>query len=81
MPGFDHTGPMGRGPLTGRRRGRCFDTQTTQTEKTAAQSSENKEEVYGLGRGGRPRGGAGNRFRSGCGKGGGRGRGRRFVNR
>jgi hypothetical protein len=58
--------------MTGRRRGRCRDTQTTQTEKSAGKSSENKEVVYGLGRGGRPRGGGqGNR------SGGGR---RRFNN-
>ena len=25
MPGFDQRGPMGRGPMTGRRMGRCTD--------------------------------------------------------
>lgn len=72
MPGFDQTGPMGQGPLTGRRRGRCRDTQTTQTEKTSGQNIESKE-VLGLGRSGRPRGGAG------FGKGGGRGGRRRGL--
>lgn len=72
MPNFDRTGPQGQGAMTGRRRGRCRNTQTKQTEKTAGQSSENKEAVHGLGRGGRPRGGGqGNR------SGGGR---RRFNN-
>ncbi len=80
MPNLDGTGPLGQGPMTGRRRGRCRDTQTIQTEKATEQSSENKEVVYGLGRGGRPRGGGGfgNRFGGPAGKGRGRGRGRGF---
>lgn len=80
MPKLDGTGPLGQGAMTGRRRGRCKDTQTVQTEKTSEQSAENKEVIYGLGRGGRPRGGGGtgNRFGGGSGKGQGRGRGRGF---
>ena len=83
MPNLDGTGRLGQGPLTGRRRGRCRDTQTVQTEKTSEQAGENKEVVYGLGRGGRPRGGGGfaNRFGGVAGKGQGRGRGRGFSNR
>lgn len=84
MPNLDGTGPLGQGAMTGRRRGRCKDTKTAQTEKTSEQSAENKEVVYGLGRGGRPRGGGGfaNRFGGGgAGKGQGRGRGRGFGNR
>ena len=84
MPGFDKTGPMGQGPLTGRKRGRCRDNQTILKEKTSEDTIKNKEEVlYGLGRGGRPRGGGrmGNRFGGGFGKGGGRGRGRGFGGR
>ncbi|MHB8871483.1 MAG: DUF5320 domain-containing protein [Candidatus Doudnabacteria bacterium] len=79
MPNFDRTGPQGQGPMTGRKRGRCRDTQTSQSEKTTEQTAENKEVVYGLGRGGRPRGGGGlgNRFGSGSG----RGRGRGFGNK
>ena len=81
MPNFDRTGPMGQGAMTGRKRGRCRDTQTTQIEKSEALtvSAENKEVIYGLGRGGRPRGegGLGNRF----GFGHGRGRGRGFSNK
>lgn len=79
MPNFDRTGPQGQGAMTGRRRGRCNDTKTTQTEKSTEQSADNKEVVYGLGRGGRPRGGGG--FGNGGGKGQGRGRGRGFGNR
>jgi hypothetical protein len=76
MPGFDRTGPQGKGPLTGRRRGFCRDIQTTQTEKTSEQSAENKEVIYGVGRGGRPRGGGrGNCYRGGRGFGRFRGRG------
>ena len=54
MPNLNGTGPMGQGSLTGRRRGRCRDTETTGKQN---QSDENKEVVYGVGRGGRPRGG------------------------
>lgn len=76
MPNFDQTGPMGQGPLTGRRRGRCRDSQTQQT----VQSEESNEIIYGLGRGGRRRGsGLGNRL--GTRKGDGRGFGRRFGNK
>ena len=57
MPGFDQRGPIGEGPKTGRRRGRCGDKQTTQIEKSSEQTAENKEVIYGLGRGGRQRGG------------------------
>jgi hypothetical protein len=77
MPNFDKTGPKGQGAMTGRKRGRCKDTQATQIEKTSDQAAENKEVVYGLGRGGKPRGGGGLGNRSGGGgKGNGQGRGR-----
>ena len=83
MPNLDGTGPRGQGAMTGRRMGRCRDLQTTQTEKTAGQSVEAKEVIYGLGRGGRPRGGGfgfgGNfGYRFGAGNRRGQGRGRRF---
>ena len=83
MPNLNGTGPQGQGAMTGRKRGRCKNNQTLQTEKTTEQTAENKEVVYGLGRGGRPRGGGGmgNRFGGGSGKGQGRGRGRGFGNR
>lgn len=77
MPNLNGTGPLGQGAMTGRRRGRCKDAQSV---KTPEQSNEDKEVIYGLGRGGRPRGvgGLGNRFGGGSGKGQGRGRGRGF---
>lgn len=82
MPNLDRTGPQGQGAMTGRRRGRCVNNQTTQIDKTKENTTETKDVVYGLGRGGRPRGGGiGNRFGVGAGKGQGRGRGRRFDNK
>ena len=63
--------------MTGRKRGRCKETKTIQTEKTTDQSAENKEVVYGLGRGGKPRGGGG----LGNHHGGGKGKGQGFRNR
>ncbi|MDZ7623712.1 MAG: DUF5320 domain-containing protein [Ignavibacteriaceae bacterium] len=65
MPNFDGTGPSGQGPLTGRRRGRCRDTQTAKTEKLEIKTVENKETTYGFGRGGRSRGGSRGRGQSG----------------
>jgi len=83
MPNFNGTGPQGEGAMTGRKRGRCKETKTIQTEKTTEQSAEKKEVVYGFGRGGKPRGGGGlgNRFGGGYGGGRGRGRGRGFGNK
>ncbi len=66
MPNLDGTGPEGRGPLTGRKMGRCRDK-----DSSANQVNEKDEFIYGRGRGGRPRGG-------GFGFGGGKGRGRGF---
>jgi hypothetical protein len=57
MPNLDGTGPLGQGKMTGRRRGRCRDKQTTQTEKSENEYVENNESDYGLGRKGRSRGG------------------------
>ena len=75
MPNFNGTGPQGEGAMTGRKRGRCKETKTMQTEKTTDQSAENKEVVYGLGRGGKPCGGGGSGNHHGGGKGKGQGRG------
>ncbi len=83
MPNFDRTGPIGQGAMTGRRRGRCRDTQTTQKSNTENQFAENNNVFYGLGRGGRPRGGGGfqNHFNAGFCNGQGRGQGRGFGNK
>jgi len=81
MPNFNGTGPQGEGAMTGRKRGRCKETKTIQTEKITDQSAENKEVVYGLGRGGKPRGGGGLGNHHGGGKGKGQGRGQGFRNR
>ena len=76
MPGFDRTGPMGDGPMTGRRMGRC----TGYGLRRRVEDADAPEEFYGdrpgrlMGRGagfGRRRGGRGpgygfqNRFRGG----------------
>jgi hypothetical protein len=50
MPGFDKTGPLGQGPLTGGGFGRCrpgADDDSLMRDDTR----------WGIGRGGRPRGG------------------------
>lgn len=74
MPGFDKAGPMGQGPLTGRRRGPCRDVELSNEKQSA--NIEEQNIIYGVGKGGRPWGGG-----KGYCFGGGRGRGRRFGNR
>jgi len=74
MPNLNGTGPKGQGAMNGRKKGRCKDTKTTQTEKLEIQSTENKKVDAKPGDGGKPRGG-------GKGKGQGKGRGRGFGNR
>lgn len=64
MPGLDQTGPMGEGPRTGRGRGICPPTGP----------AGDVAPVYGVGRGGLPRGGGRGRCFGG-GRGQGRGRG------
>ena len=59
MPNLNGTGPHGQGVMTGGERGHCRDTEMEQNEKTEIQNDENNNIVYGLGRGGRPRGGGG----------------------
>jgi len=72
MPGFDRTGPMGKGSMTGGRRGHCSGFLSTQ-KAAETKPNETTNEILGVGRGGRPRGGGkGNCF------GGGR---RRFDNK
>jgi hypothetical protein len=41
MPDLDGTGPLGKGPLTGRKRGHCRDMQT--------ERADNQSTGYGLG--------------------------------
>jgi hypothetical protein len=77
MPGYDGTGPMGRGAMTGRGMGYCNiprQEQLPQIEgEGISQTAQYRQPVYGVGRGGIPRG---------CGRGrcfgGGRGFGGRF---
>ena len=89
MPGFDRTGPQGRGPMTGRGMGQCgsenfagasapADTEgkTDNTGNIGApfNAAPAGNIVYGVGRGGVPRG-CGMGFCGGRGRrGGGRGR-------
>ncbi|MBN1300663.1 MAG: DUF5320 domain-containing protein [Melioribacteraceae bacterium] len=78
MPNLDRTGPEGRGPLTGRRMGKCGGKETVNK-----QSIERDDFVYGRGRRGGARGWGGFGFgggfrRGGRGFGRGYGYGRRF---
>ncbi|MEA3514854.1 MAG: DUF5320 domain-containing protein [Nanoarchaeota archaeon] len=72
MPGYNRTGPEGRGPMTGRGAGYCASG-----SGQPPTYQEGQEIVYGIGRGGVPRGGGG-RGR-GSGRGMGRGAGRNPV--
>jgi hypothetical protein len=68
MPGFDGRGPQGRGAMSGRGLGRCSAAPSPATQDTTGDQSSPMENptqpvVYGLGRGGVPRG---------CGRGNGR---------
>lgn len=75
MPGIDQTGPMGQGPMTGRRMGRCTNFGANQRKVEATPASEKEENQindfpgrgFGFGwRRGRGRGmGRQNRFRGG----------------
>lgn len=81
MPGFDQTGPLGKGPMTGRRLGRCTNygagfrnsAAETKADPNGTQSENFLGRGLGFGRShgtGRGRGGRGgglqNRFRGGC---------------
>lgn len=73
MPRFDGTGPQGRGPMTGRIFGRCRPAyqagqQSTpmtgenttlpgETVQGTQSSTQEQTPVFGVGRGGAPRGG------------------------
>lgn len=75
MPGFNQKGPMGEGPMTGRRFGRCSNFGATAKKQDASQTEDQKAGLpenfqgpgFGPGRrmGGRGRGmGRMNRFRT-----------------
>jgi hypothetical protein len=66
MPGFDRSGPMGAGPMTGGRRGFCNATNAGYDTRFAGMSDFGRN--MGFGRG----------FRGGFGRGMGRAFGRRF---
>ena len=51
MPGFDRTGPVGVGPLTGRRRGRCSSDTTLRRAFYGAPSISRRSGIGGYGRG------------------------------
>ena len=53
MPGFDRTGPRGLGPMTGRGLGTCSPEGIV---KEDGKIPEGTPVIYGVGRGGRPRG-------------------------
>jgi hypothetical protein len=71
MPNLDGTRPEGRGSLTGRRRGRCREEKTNQTEISDNKTDSTGKSIYGFGRGRGRRIGQGNSNR-GMGKGFGR---------
>jgi len=74
MPNPDKTALSDQGFFAGRRRGRPFDTRPVREAGAESRPEETKEIVYGVGRGGKPRGGGrGNCF-------GGKGKGRRSYN-
>lgn len=56
MPSLNETGPEGRGPLTGRKRGRCRDDKNNQSEMSDNKTDDRNEIIYGFGRGRRLRG-------------------------
>ena len=71
MPRYNGTGPTGQGPMTGRGAGYCASgARQPQTYQ------EGEEIVYGMGRGGVPRGGGGGGRGRGSGRGMGMGAGR-----
>jgi hypothetical protein len=65
MPGYDRTGPNGRGPMTGRRHGYCSGFLSSKNI-VETKSGDTSNEILGVGRGGKPRGGGnGNCFGGG----------------
>ncbi|HPD94956.1 MAG TPA: DUF5320 domain-containing protein [Tenuifilaceae bacterium] len=81
MPGYNQTGPMGQGPMTGRRMGRCTNyganIKNANSEDTTENNEMPPEPLWGRGRGM----GAGRGFGRGRGMGRGMGRGLGRQNR
>ena len=46
MPNLDGTGPEGRGPLTGRKRGRCVDKKNTEQQIDLTGKESNDPPAY-----------------------------------
>jgi hypothetical protein len=63
MPGLNHKGPMGNGPMTGRKMGKCTNFgagKKSSTEETERENSTMTSKGRGMGRGlGRGQGGQG----------------------
>ncbi|MEA3240071.1 MAG: DUF5320 domain-containing protein [Pseudomonadota bacterium] len=59
MPGFSGTGPQGQGPMTGRGMGYCARPAVGQVSSSpmVGQPLVGQPAIYGVGRGGLPRGG------------------------
>ncbi len=66
MPGFDRTGPAGRGAMTGRGLGYCNPKRASRSDEEMSPEPDqirsdidapDQRPVFGLGRGGLPRGG------------------------
>lgn len=74
MPGFNGSGPEGKGPRTGRGDGNCKPL--SKADNNDVNAVEENGELLGVGRGGRPRGGG----RGYCYGGGRRRRGWRYWN-
>ena len=66
MPGLDRTGPMGQGPMTGQKLGKCGKLKGAQSSGRLGSASGKRGAVTAAGRGGR----------KGRGRGNGQGRGR-----
>lgn len=63
MPGFNKTGPMGNGPMTGRKMGICYENRSDNTEYLSTRPGWAWRRGLGRGAGNRRRGlGAGRRF-------------------
>jgi hypothetical protein len=85
MPRFNQTGPVGKGPMTGRAQGKCTnygEKSLPQKENNVNSNTKQEDEIFdGQGRGMGRGLGRGNAQGAGRGIGGGRGRGMGRQNR